>query len=194
MESHIVFRKSNFINLMINLKPFLETNNIILNPLTEEDFNELYLAASDPKIWEQHPNKDRWKRDVFRNFFEGAMKSGGAFKIIDKATSKIIGSTRFYDYNADDKSILIGYTFFKVSHWGKGFNREVKELMLAYIFQFVSQVDFHVGAENHRSLISIARIGAIKVGEQEVTYFGEEPKLNAIFRILTHPSPQTIEA
>ena len=173
---------------MINLQPFLETNNVILSPLIEEDFEELYDAASDSRIWEQHPNKDRWKRDVFKNFFEGAIRSGGAFKIIDKTTSQVIGSTRFYDYDEQQKSILIGYTFFTVSHWGKGFNREVKKLMLNYIFQYVSQVDFHIGAENHRSLISIARIGAKKIGEQEVTYFGEEPKLNAVFRILP-PTP-----
>ena len=168
---------------MINLQPNLQTEMVILKPLVAEDFEELYNAASDPKIWEQHPNKNRWKREAFQNFFEGALKSGGAFKIIDKATSEVIGSTRFYDYDERQKSILIGYTFFKVSHWGQGFNREVKELMLNYIFQFVSQVDFHIGAENHRSLISISRLGAIKIGEQEVTYFGEEPKLNAVFRI-----------
>ena len=171
-----------------NLQPHLESEIIILQPLKENDFEELYKAASDIKIWEQHPNKDRWKRDTFKNFFEGALISGGAFKIIDKATLEVIGSTRFYDYDEQEKSILIGYTFFKVSHWGKGFNHAVKKLMLDYIFQFVGQVDFHIGAENHRSLISIARMGAIKIGEQEVTYFGEEPKLNAVFRILP-PTP-----
>ena len=169
---------------MINLQPNLETDSIILSPLIEDDFEELYKTASDPAIWEQHPNKDRWKRTDFRNFFEGALKSGGAFKIIDRATSEIIGSTRFYDYDEQQKSILIGYTFFKVSHWGRGFNREVKELMLQYIFQFVSQVDFHIGADNTRSLISIGRIGAKKIGEKEVTYFGEDSKMNAVFRIL----------
>ncbi len=173
---------------MINLQPNLQTELVILKPLVAEDFEELYNVASDPKIWKQHPNKNRWKREAFQNFFEGALKSGGAFKIIDKATSEVIGSTRFYDYDQQQKSILIGYTFFKVSHWGKGFNGEVKELMLNYIFQFVFQVDFHIGAENHRSLISISRLGAIKIGEQEVTYFGEEPKLNAVFRILP-PTP-----
>ncbi len=167
-----------------NLQPYLESDRILLSPLKEDDFEELYKTASDSKIWEQHPNKDRWKREVFRIFFEGAIKSGGAFKIIDISTSEIIGSTRFYDYDADKKTILIGYTFFKVSHWGKGFNHEVKKLMLDYIFKFVSQVDFHVGASNHRSLISMSRLGAVKIGEQEVTYFGEESKLNSVFRIL----------
>ena len=171
-----------------NLQPILQNEKLLLSPLKEDDFEALYRTASDPKIWEQHPNKDRWKRDAFANFFAGAIKSGGAFKIIDKSTSEIIGSTRFYDFDESEKSILIGYTFFKVSHWGKGCNLAVKKLMLDYIFEFVSQVDFHIGVQNHRSLISIERLGAVKIGEQEVTYFGEDPKLNAVFRILP-PSP-----
>lgn len=169
--------------MIFNLNPILETETILLQPLREEDFEELYQAASDPKTWEQHPNQDRWKKDVFRNFFEGAIKSAGAYKVIDKKTSEVIGSTRFYDFDQDENSILIGYTFYKPDYWGKGVNIQVKKLMLDYIFQFVNQVDFHVGAQNHRSLISIQRLGVTKIGEQEVAYFGEKPKLNIVFRI-----------
>lgn len=96
----------------INLQPTLENNLVILFPLKVEDFEDLYSVASNPQIWEQHPNKERWKRDVFSTFFEGAINSKGAFKIIDKLTGKTIGSSRFYDYSKDGNSILIGYTFF----------------------------------------------------------------------------------
>ena len=34
-----------------------------------EDFDELFSIASDKKIWEQHPENDRWKRDKFASFF-----------------------------------------------------------------------------------------------------------------------------
>ena len=98
--------------MALDTQPILQNETVILYPLRESDFEDLYTVASDPKVWEQHPNKDRWQRDVFRNFFEGAMQSGGAFKIIDKATGHVAGSTRMYDYNENDSSILIGYTFF----------------------------------------------------------------------------------
>ena len=169
--------------MTINIQPTLENDSLILYPLTEEDFDELYLAASDPEIWKQHPNKERWKQDVFKNFFEGAIKSKGAFKVIDKVSGRIIGSTRFYDYSVEENSILIGYTFFITQFWGKGINHSVKKIMLDYIFQYVSIVDFHVGAENIRSQISITRLGIKKIAEQEVTYFGEQPKLNFVYRI-----------
>lgn len=169
--------------MSINIQPTLENEQILISPLQEKDFENLYLVASDPKIWEQHPNKDRCKREVFKTFFDGAILSKGAFKVIDKTTGNIIGSTRFYDYNQHDNSILIGYTFYATACWGKGFNNVVKTMLLDYIFEFVTKVTFHIGANNVRSLIAIERLGVTKTGEQEVAYFGEESKLNCVFEI-----------
>ena len=169
--------------MKINIQSTLENVRVTLYPLQEEDFEALYTTASNPEIWVQHPNKDRWKKDVSRTFFEGAMQSQGAFKIVDKETGNIIGSTRYYDYNEQDNSIFIGYTFYATACWGNGTNKSVKALMLNYIFQFVSKVYFHIGANNIRSQIAISRIGADKIAEQEVTYFGEEKKLNFVYEI-----------
>ncbi|WP_210465019.1 GNAT family N-acetyltransferase [Rufibacter roseolus] len=166
-----------------SIQPVLENERVILYPLQEEDFEALYNTASDPKIWEQHPNKNRWQQDIFRTFFEGAMQSKGAFKIVDKATGEVIGSTRFYGYNEQDNSILIGYTFYATSSWGKGINLAVKGMMLDYIFQFVSKVFFHIGAKNIRSQIATIRVGAEKVAEEEVAYIGEASQLNFVYEI-----------
>jgi RimJ/RimL family protein N-acetyltransferase len=167
----------------MNIQPTLETEHIKLVPLEKGDFESLYAVASDPAIWVQHPNKDRWKKAVFENFFEGAMQSKGAFKVVDKASGEMLGSTRFYDYDEQASSILIGYTFYAGKCWGKGINHAVKRLMLAYAFRFVDKVHFHIGASNVRSQVSIERLGASKVGEQVVTYFGESPKLNYVYEI-----------
>ncbi|WP_430612935.1 GNAT family N-acetyltransferase [Flavobacterium sp. JP2137] len=167
----------------MDIQVVLETETAWLSPLAIDDFDALYAVASDAKIWEQHPNKDRWKRAVFANFFEGAIQSRGAYKITHKTTGNTVGSTRFYDYNAVDNSILIGYTFYAVSQWGKGLNTTVKKAMLDYAFQFVSKVYFHIGSTNIRSQIAISRLGAEKLREEEITYFGEAPKMNFIYQI-----------
>lgn len=167
----------------INIQPVLENEKVILSPLQEKDFDALYAVAADPAIWEQHPNKDRWQEEVFHNFFNGAMQSKGAFKIVDKATGNIIGSTRFYDYNEEDNSLFIGYTFYATACWGTGVNRLVKATMLDYIFQSVSKVYFHIGASNIRSQMAISRIGAEKIAEQEVAYIGEPSRLNFVYEI-----------
>lgn len=167
-----------------DLQPFQLQNQLIkLVPLQETDFEELYSVANDELLWEQHPNKLRYQKPVFQNFFEGAIQSKGAFFIRDAKTNEPIGSSRFYDYNPETNSILIGYTFIGRKFWGKGYNKEIKKLMMDYAFQFVNTIYFHVGATNFRSQKALEKIGGMKIDEFEVEYFGEEPKLNYIYRI-----------
>ncbi|MFT4024397.1 MAG: GNAT family N-acetyltransferase [Flavihumibacter sp.] len=120
---------------------------------------------------------------MFAVFFEGAMQSGGAFRIVEKASGETIGSTRFYDYDPAGNAILIGYTFYVTRCWGKGINSVVKKMMLDHIFRFVDRVFFHVGASNTRSQIAISRIGAQKTGELTVAYHGEPPRSNFVYEI-----------
>lgn len=167
----------------MNLQPTLQIDQILLRPLEMDDFEALYLAASDPLVWEQHPNKDRYKREVFQSFFDGAIQSKGAFAIIDTETNTMVGSSRYYDFDAIEHSILIGYTFYKRDCWGKGINSKVKKLMLDYIFQYVDKVYLHVGATNFRSQKAVERIGGIKVKEEQIAYFGENPSSNFIYQI-----------
>lgn len=169
--------------MKFSIQPILENEQYQLIPLQQGDFESLYEVASDPEVWKQHPNKDRYRKEVFRTFFEGAMKSGGAFKITEKSSGEILGSTRFYDYNQSDNSILIGYTFYGTKSWGKGINPQVKKMMLQYIFQFVDTVYFHVGKDNIRSRTAMERLGAEKIGEEEIAYFGEPSRINIIYQI-----------
>ncbi|WP_320416880.1 GNAT family N-acetyltransferase [Empedobacter sedimenti] len=168
---------------MINIQTQLENDLVILEPLDTNDFEDLYSAAADPKVWEQHPNKNRYKREVFQVFFDGAIQSKGAFKIINKETNQVIGSSRFYDYDEKDASIIVGYTFYSTDSWGKGINPSVKKLMFDYIFQFVDKIYLHVGADNVRSQIAVQRLGCTKIDEELVAYYGEEPKLNFVYEM-----------
>lgn len=161
----------------------LQNERILFFPLKENHFEELYAVANDKLLWEQHPNKLRYQRDAFRNFFDGALLSNGAFIIRDKQTNEAIGSSRFYDYDEKSSTVLIGYTFIGRQFWGKGFNLAMKKVMLDYAFQFVYKVQFHVGATNIRSQKSIEKIGVIKITELEVAYYGEPSKLNFVYEI-----------
>jgi RimJ/RimL family protein N-acetyltransferase len=166
-----------------SVQPNLTNGQVTVQPLMAADFEALYAVASDPQIWEQHPDRDRYKREVFLTFFEGAMQSGGAFKVVDNTNENILGSTRFYNYNEADNSIFIGYTFYAVDCWGKGINQAIKTLMLNYIFQYVNCVRFHVGASNMRSQIAVSRLGAQKIDEQQAINFGGVPNFKFVFEI-----------
>lgn len=164
-------------------QPVLQNHLVVATPLKATDFDVLFAAASDPLIWEQHPNKNRYQLSEFVNYFKGAMESGGAFLVKDAQTQQVIGSSRFSDYEADTNTIAVGYTFFIRSHWGTGHNYALKKLMLAHAFQQVDNVVFFIGAVNKRSQISIERFGAIKTGEKEMAYYGEAAKLDYIYTI-----------
>lgn len=135
-----------------------------MRPLRLEDFDLLFAVASDPLIWEQHPANDRYKPDVFREFFREAMESGGALMAIDLKTGQVIGSSRYNGYDEARSEIEIGWTFLARSHWGGDYNREMKRLMLAHAFKFVNSVIFRIGARNFRSQKAMEKIGGVMIG------------------------------
>jgi RimJ/RimL family protein N-acetyltransferase len=169
--------------MAFDLQPSLEDGALRLDPLRPSDFDALYAAASDPLIWEQHPNKQRYRREVFATYFEGAIDSGGAFKVIDRSTGTVIGSSRYYDLDETQRVVAIGYTFIARSHWGGGVNRALKTLMLDHAFRFVDRVNFHVGAGNMRSRRAMEKLGGVLAGEIEMSYYGEPSLLNVVYRI-----------
>lgn len=166
------------------LQPSNLKNDLVqLIPLSYHDFETLYSVASDPLIWEQHPNPDRYKRVVFMTYFKGAMDSGGALLVKDSQDGAVLGCSRFYDHEPENRQVKIGYTFFARACWGKPFNRQVKDLMLGHAFTFVDTVIFHVGASNIRSQKAMEKLGAVKIGEEEVAYFGEASRWNFVYEI-----------
>jgi len=161
----------------------LRDGSVVLEPLQAGHYGELYAVASDPLVWAQHPNPDRYRPEVFRTFFEGAMASGGALLIRSADDGRALGSSRFYDHDLLADEVLIGYTFLARSCWGKGVNPAVKRLMLAHAFGRVGRVVFHVGAGNIRSQRAMERIGARMVGEVDVAYHGEAVKRNLVYEM-----------
>ena len=143
-----------------DLQPRLKGNLIEIRPLRPEDFEALFEAASDPLIWEQHPERDRYKREVFQRYFDGAIESKGAFAVIELQSGKIIGSSRYCHYKPAEREVEIGFTFLQRAFWGGSYNRELKSLMLGHALRFVDRVVFVVGENNLRSQKALQKIGA----------------------------------
>jgi RimJ/RimL family protein N-acetyltransferase len=174
--------------MAFDLRPILQGELIQLRPLAPEDWDDLFAVASDPLIWEQHPESDRYRRDTFKVFFEEALQSGGAFVVIDKKSRQIIGSTRFHGYDPGKSEIEIGWTFLARKYWGGRYNREMKQLMLDHAFRFVDSVIFYVGERNIRSQKATEKIGAIRNGMVEKIYGNRRPSLNVRY-VIRKPRP-----
>jgi RimJ/RimL family protein N-acetyltransferase len=151
-----------------DLQPTLHGSLIDVRPLKQDDFDSLFAAANDPLIWEQHPDRDRYKRDVFEAFFNSAIESKGAFAVIDCNSGRVIGSSRYCNLNPAECEVEIGYTFLERAYWGGAYNGELKKLMLDHAFQFVDRVVFLVGKDNVRSQRALQKIGATVIGKKDV--------------------------
>ncbi len=149
---------------MFDFQPTLSGHLLALRPLRQDDWGPLFAVASDPLIWEQHPNSDRYQEDVFRQFFADALQSGGALVVIDRATGHIIGSSRYHDFDPAGRVVEIGWTFLARRYWGGRYNGELKRLMLEHAFHCVDEVRFVIGPDNRRSRRAVEKIGAVYRG------------------------------
>jgi N-acetyltransferase len=169
--------------LKIDLQPHLIGELVELRPVRSDDFEALFAAASDPLIWEVHPEPDRYKREVFQKFFEGALASGGAFVVLDRQSGRMIGSTRFHHHYPEKRQIEIGWTFLAREFWGGEYNGEMKRLLLDHAFTFVDTVVFTVGENNVRSQKAMQKIGGVLVGTEERPGLDGKIRHNVVFAI-----------
>ncbi len=140
-------------------QPTLEGPRFIARPLRDDDFDALFAAASDPKIWELHPVPDRGTRPKFEIYFRTGIESHGALVVEERTTGAVVGSSRFTAFDPEKRTVEIGYTFLTRNHWGTGANRELKTLMLDHAFQHVDIVEFVVGVRNVRSRKAMEHLG-----------------------------------
>ena len=143
----------------------LTGETVRLVPLEKGHFEELYLAASDKKLWELIP-VDCSKRETFDaayNFALTEREKGNQypFVIYHKATNKIIGSTRFFEIYPLDKKLEIGWTWIVTEYWGTEINFECKLLLLNFCFDTLKtiRVQIKTDSTNLRSRKAIEKIG-----------------------------------
>jgi RimJ/RimL family protein N-acetyltransferase len=166
-----------------DLQPTLTGKLVELRRLRPQDFDALFSSASDPKIWGQHPESDRYQRKVFQRFFDGALESKGAFTIIERNSGRIIGSSRYCNLDLTKGEVEVGWTFLEREFWGGTYNRELKQLMLDHAFRFVDRVLFVVGGQNFRSQKALAKIGASFLKKVELPADDGTTKTNVVFVI-----------
>lgn len=178
------------------LRVTMQNDIVTLRPISPDDEDALFAAASDPAIWEQHPDRERYKPEVFRTFFDGAIAAPAGFVVLDSASGDIIGSSRYYYLTHDEHerysavsanlaiAVCIGYTFLTVACWGGRYNSAMKELMLRHAFRYVDTVVFQVGAGNIRSRTAVGRLGATQLPlSHELPDDSDTSKLHVVFEL-----------
>lgn len=169
---------------MFNYQPELQGELVRIAPATEADFEALFALASDPDIWAMHPQRNRHQREIFRAFFDSAQNDRGGVKLIEAASGKVIGFSRYSTKGRPDGEVEIGWTFYARRVWGQGHNDEVKALMLSHAFATFGTVCFHAGETNLRSRRAIEKLGA-KLTDERVNGVGVDGKDVNVTYLLT---------
>ncbi len=152
-------------NEWIKHPTILENETVKLVPLELEYLDELFVAASDEKLWEFTPQNGS-RRETFDTIYNAATverERGNhyPFVIFHKPTGEIIGSTRLFDIFPDDKKLEIGWTWITREFWATTINFECKLLLLTFCFEVLrcQRVQLKTDETNMRSRKAIEKIG-----------------------------------
>lgn len=166
-----------------DFQPTLESEALLLRPMTPEDRDAAYAVASDLEVWAQHPAHDRWQKPVFQLFFDEAIASGGALVAIDRATGAIIGSSRYSLTGCGPGEVEIGWTFLARSYWGGLTNSAMKRLMVNHALKTFEVVIFRIGETNLRSRRAMEKIGGRLTTRTQLFETGGRQVLHLIYAI-----------
>jgi len=151
-------------------KVTLEGSHVRLEPLSEHHRSELIEAIADGELWNLFVTLVP-RIEAIDEFIENAISAqlsadGLAFATIDKASNRVVGSTRFMKASLPNRRVEIGFTFIAKSFQKTKINTEAKLLMLAHAFDILklNRVEFLTDYLNSSSRNAIVRLGAKEEG------------------------------
>lgn len=149
----------------------LEGARARLEPLAFAHAPDLLEAGREPEIWLYMPIPPFQSLDDAKSFVEKAQvnaRSGNEipFAIVDRASGRAVGSTRYLDIRRADRGLEIGWTWLGASARRTAVNTECKYLLLRHAFEALGavRVQLKTDARNVRSQNAIERIGAKREG------------------------------
>lgn len=149
----------------------LEGTLVRLEPLRLEHAEGLLVAAQDPAIWRYLTMPMPATLAAIHNYLEKmlAAQAAGrelAFTILERASQKPIGSTRYLNIQPADRGLEIGGTWLMPAMQRTGVNTECKYLLLRHAFETLGtiRVQFKTDRRNVISQRAIERLGAVKEG------------------------------
>ena len=148
----------------------LEGQYVRLEPLSAAHEESLIAAAADGELWNSTVTIVP-TRVTMGAYIAAALKAHSQgrelpFVIVRKSSGQIVGTTRFYDLDAENRRAEIGYTWIAASAQRSAVNTEAKLLLLTYAFENwrCIRVVFITDVLNEQSRAAILRLGATQEG------------------------------
>lgn len=150
--------------------PTLAGTQVTLEPLQAAHVPALLQAAADGELWNSPVTVipgpgtvDAYVATALAGRQAGTVMP---FVIVQSASGRIVGSTRFWKIDRTHRKLEIGHTWLGRSMQRTGINTEAKFLLLRHAFEDMAcvRVQFTTDELNTASRAAIARIGAQQEG------------------------------
>lgn len=148
----------------------LEGRDVRLEPLNTAHAEPLIAAANDGELWRSTVTIVP-SRTTMADYLSSALtaQSQGRelpFVIVRKSFEKIVGTTRFYNIERENRTVEIGYTWLAASAQRTAVNTEAKLLLLRHAFESLRciRVALITDVLNKQSQKAILRLGAKQEG------------------------------
>lgn len=148
----------------------LQNDRVRLEPLTAAHYEALHAIAFDEELW-RYTSSRILNEDEFEWYMQSAIADRAKglsypFVVIDRASGKVAGSTRYGNISEEHKRIEIGWTWYARAYQGTGINKACKYELLRFAFDVLGcvRVELKTSVLNERSRRAIAGIGARQEG------------------------------
>jgi RimJ/RimL family protein N-acetyltransferase len=155
----------------MNLSPVtLEGSVVRLEPLGMQHVAALCEVGLDPSLWALTTIRVNTPADMERYVSDALadQRAGTAlpFAAVERASGRVIGSTRFGSIVPAHRRVEIGWTWIAQPWQRTAVNTEAKLLMLRHAFETLGciRVELKTSALNVRSRAAMRRIGATEEG------------------------------
>ena len=148
----------------------LEAKNVRLEPLLRSHADELVAAAADGELWNSTVTVVP-SSETINSYLDAALDAQAQgrelpFVILQKSSGLIVGSTRLYNIDQENRNAEIGYTWLAAKAQRTAVNTEAKLLLLTHAFEHwrCIRVCLITDVLNVQSRNAILRIGAKEEG------------------------------
>jgi RimJ/RimL family protein N-acetyltransferase len=148
----------------------LEGRRVRLDPLRRAHLAGLAQVGLDEELWRWIPTPVRTAEEMTA-YIETAIQEQERgvslpFAILEKATGRAIGSTRYGNIERTHHRVEIGWTWVARNWQRTAVNTEAKYLLLRHAFETLGcmRVELKTDSLNERSRAAILRIGAREEG------------------------------
>jgi RimJ/RimL family protein N-acetyltransferase len=175
----------------------LDGHHIRLAPMSESHLEGLCLAGLHESVWKLAVDRMQTRQDM-ANYMAAALADQGSgnaipFVTIDRASNRVIGSTRFGNIERTHRRVEIGWTWLTPLWQRTAANTEAKYLMLRHAFETWGclRVELKTDVLNQKSRQAMLRIGAREEGilRSHMVVWDGRRRDSIFFSILDHEWP-----